>query len=325
MEQKKAKKLDLQSKLLIVAAVVIAALICYMCIEKVIDINNVKAYEAKIVELQQTIGKLYQDFYLGTDEAGEADETDGSDVADDDYWYTAWSECRDELDSLYYADEDITDTIAKLLFIRGVHIIWAQNISDLSKYPIADPRVTTEIDGQVYVKRDVLYSDVVKEYSRIFTGDLLEERLNQNFAEIDGYLYVVAGGGDLGESVVNVEVTKVSESNGEFTYRVKYDLQATGGNISQENNTCTMVIKSVGNGYAISSLEFDEPEEETPEQDVTEQDTTAQGNTEQGTPAQDNSEQNDAEQDNTEQDNAEQSGAEQNDAEQDNTEPTDAE
>lgn len=277
MEEKKTKKLDLQSKLLIAAAVVIAGLICYMCIEKVIDNKNVAAYETKIVELQQTIGRLYKEMYLGSGES--EDDTDKAEN-DEDYWYNAWTQYNDELNSLYYADEDITDTMAKILFIRGINKMWAQNISDLTKYPIAEPRVTTEVDGRIYVKRDVQYADVVKEYSRIFTGDLLEERLNERFIEIDGYLYVAAGGEDVGESVVNVEVTKVSESNGEFTYSVKYNLEAENGDLS-DYRTCTIVIKSVGNSYAISSLEFDEVEEDEEDQDEAEQVTDEQNDAEQ--------------------------------------------
>lgn len=286
MEEKKTKKLDQQSKLLIAAAVVIAVLICYMCVEKVIDINNVKAYEAKIVELQQTIGRLYQDIYLGTDEPGNTDGAGGIDIdADEDYWYNAWSQSNDELNSLYFADEDITDTMAKILFIRGVNKIWSQDIYDLSKYPIADPRVTTEIDGQVYVKRDVLYADFVKEYSKIFTGDMLDESLNDGFKEIDGYLYVAAGGEASGNTAMKVEVTKVSESNGEFTYSVKYELS---GSPSEDFRYATIVIKAVGNGYAISGLEFEEaqePEEETTdteEADV-EQEDTEEDNANEGT------------------------------------------
>lgn len=303
----KKKKLDLQSKLLIAAAVVIAGLICYMCVEKVIDNKNVAAYESKIVELQQTIGKLYQQIYLGPkDEEGEADNTHVSSGNDEDFWYNAWSASNDELNSLYYADEDITDTIAKLLFVRGVNKIWAQNISDLINYPIADPRVTTEVDGKIYIKRDVLYADVVKEYSRIFTGSLLEERLNERFIDIDGYLYVSAGGGDLGETVGQVEVTKVSESNGEFTYKVKYNLELPSGDYSEEYRTGTIVIKAVGNSYAISSLEFDEVEPNEPEQGVTEQDNTEQNVTEQNS-----AEQNGAEENNTTQADTSQAGTSQ--------------
>lgn len=288
----KKRKLDFQSILLIAAAVIIAALICYMCIEKGIDNKNVAAYETKIVELQQTIGRLYQEIYLGTDdESNEAEE-------DSDTWYYAWSNCREELDSIYFTDEDITDTMAKILFVRGANIVWSQDVYDLSKFPIADPRVTTEIDGKVYVKRDVLYSNLVETYSRLFTGNLLDEQLNK-FIEIDGYIYVLTGAVDaenVGNTAADVEVTRVSESNGEYTYRVKYEI---GGAPSEDIRYATMVLKTIGNSFAISSLEFDE-DEETAEQDVTEQDVTEQENSEQDVTEQDNTEQENSEQDNIE-------------------------
>lgn len=276
---KKNIKLDFKSKLLIAAAVIIIAMICFISIIMAFNNKNTKAYEAKNIELQQTIGRLYQEMYLGSDESD-------ANAGDEDYWYNEWLKNNEELNSMYNSDEDITDVIAKILFIRGVNKMWAQNISDLTKYPIAEPRVTTEIDGKIYTKRDVLYADVVDEYSKVFTGALLEERLNDSFIEIDGYLYVVAGGEDVGESVVDVEVIKVSEADGEFTYRVTYDLEASNGEITQENNTCTLVIQSVGNSFAISSLVFDKVEDAEVKEEITEEETTEEETTEQETTTQ---------------------------------------
>ena len=62
----KEKKLDFNSKLLIAAAVLVAIMLCYICVDKVVDNKNVEAYEAKIVDLQQRIADLHKEYYLGS-------------------------------------------------------------------------------------------------------------------------------------------------------------------------------------------------------------------------------------------------------------------
>ena len=62
----KRSKLDFNTKLLIASAVVIAVLLAYTCVDKIMDNKNAEAYEAKIVELQQRIAELHKEYYLGS-------------------------------------------------------------------------------------------------------------------------------------------------------------------------------------------------------------------------------------------------------------------
>lgn len=259
MNKKKNGRLDLQSKLLIAAAVIIAGLVCYMCVEKVIDNKNAAAYEARSIELQQTIARLEAELYLGKGDSKDDDDEADSVDSEEDYWEKAAMEFQDELISVYYTDEDIADTMAKILFRKAILKITDLRISDMNEYPESEPQVTTEINEKTYIKRDVLYADVVKEYSRIFTGDLLDDLLSERFIEKDGYLYVLEGGGDGGTDIYEVELTKASESDGEITYSVKYNTKAMNGDVS-DYSTCTITLKAVDNGYALSQFDFDDAE-----------------------------------------------------------------
>lgn len=251
----KKRKFDIQSILLISAAVVIAGLICYMCVEKSIDNKNVAAYESKIVDLQKTIGNLYQEIYLGSDDTDNNDNSSEADGADGKYWEDTAMEYQEELISTYYTNEDIMDTMARILFKKAVLKISNIRLSDMREYPEAVPGDTTEIEGTTYVKRDAMYADVLEEYSRIFTGDLLDQIINERFVEKDGYLYVSEGDGAGGSGLHDVEVTRVSETDGEITYNVKFNFEAPDGSIS-DYETCTITLKAVGNSYAISATDY---------------------------------------------------------------------
>ena len=110
------------------------------------------------------------------------------------------------------------------------------------------------INGVKYQKRNVLYSDVEKEYSEIFTGEALKKVLGKRFAEVDGYLYVSYGGAT-GWNISNIKVSRVSESNNGIEYIVKYNDINEDDSVSEERS-CNMTIKLVDGNYRISTTNY---------------------------------------------------------------------
>lgn len=245
MDKKKTTKLDLQSKLLIAAAIVIAILVSYMCVEKVIDNKNIAAYEARSIELQKTIAQLRI----------ELSNVDDLELT---LSHEKWS-VQDELNSLYYTDEDIIDVMAKILFMKATDKIIDAHTSDFSYYFLSEDEFITAVDGIRYRKTDVLYADVVDKYSKIFTGDLLDEILSERFIEIDGYLYISVDTDACEEITEMVEVERLSEADGEINYRVKYGSELINDDVL-EYKYCSMTVKEVDDSYRVSYIDFGKTE-----------------------------------------------------------------
>lgn len=150
--------------------------------------------------------------------------------------------------------ESKVDEIAKDLFEKGSEKIRETQYNDYFEYERERPIVSTFINDDVYEKRTVLYSDVKKEYSEIFTGDVLENVLSIRFIEIDGYLYVRAGGAT-GWDVTNVNLERISETNGEIEYLVTYNNVNIDGGVEEEE-TCKMTVKLVDGNYRISKTDY---------------------------------------------------------------------
>ena len=145
------------------------------------------------------------------------------------------------------------DEIAKKLFENGSEKIRETEYSDYSEYEQADPTVEKKINGNIYTKRNVLYEDVKKEYSKIFTGEALEKFLNIRFANVDGYLYVMEGGAS-GYSITNIKLTRTSSDNNTVKYSIKYNDMFEEEVYEEES--CNMTIKLENNEYKISEINY---------------------------------------------------------------------
>ena len=146
------------------------------------------------------------------------------------------------------------DEIAKDLFERGSQKIRETQYTDYYQYEKAQPLTEKTINGEIYEKRNVLYSDVEKEYSEIFTGEALTFVLGKRFAEIDGYLYVIHGGAT-GWDITNIRVSRISENNNEIQYTVTYNDVEIDDSITEEYS-CKMTVKLVDGNYRISETDY---------------------------------------------------------------------
>lgn len=149
---------------------------------------------------------------------------------------------------------EASDEIAKSLFEKGSQKIRETQYTDYSQYEAVQPTVEKTIDGVKYQKRDVLYSDVEKEYSEIFTGEALKNVLGKRFAEVDGDLYVSYGGAT-GWDVTDIEVSKVSEKNNEIEYTVTYKDVNIDDSVTEEKS-CKMIVEFDDGNYRISSTNY---------------------------------------------------------------------
>lgn len=145
------------------------------------------------------------------------------------------------------------DEIAKSLFEKGSQKIRETSYSDYFEYEVVQPVIEKKVKGITYQKRNVLYADVEKEYSEIFTEEALKNVLGKRFVEIDGDLYVSYGAAS-GWDVENIKVSKVSENNDEIEYIVTYNdvVEETLG----EEKSCEMIIKLVDGNYKISNTNY---------------------------------------------------------------------
>ena len=160
---------------------------------------------------------------------------------------------KKEEDKLSEVNNKNIDEIAKKLFDNGAEKIRETEYSDYSEYEQADPTVEKKINGNIYTKRNVLYEDVKKEYSKIFTGEALEKFLNIRFANVDGYLYVMEGGAS-GYSITNIKLTRTSSDNNTVKYSIKYNDMFEEEVYEEES--CNMTIKLENNEYKISEINY---------------------------------------------------------------------
>ena len=161
------------------------------------------------------------------------------------------------IDTTIEDDEELDDIdkIAKDLFEKGSFKIRETHYSDYYEYKVAEPVVDKEINGNMYRKTNVLYSEIENKYAEIFTGEALKEVLNIRFTEIDGYLYVMWGGAS-GWGVTNIKVSKISEENNEINYLIKYNNVNVADIVELEEQSCNMTIKLVDGNYRISATDY---------------------------------------------------------------------
>lgn len=150
---------------------------------------------------------------------------------------------------------DDIDKIAKDLFEKGSLKIRETHYSDYYEYENKTERVDKEINGNTYLKSNLLYSEIENKYAEIFTGEALKEILNIRFANVDGYLYIKCGGAS-GWGVTNIKVSKISEGNNEINYLIKYNNVNVADIVDLEEQSCNMTIKLVDGNYRISATDY---------------------------------------------------------------------
>ena len=275
MKENKKRKINLVAVLLAVAVAVNVAMSAYICVDKVNDIKtnsehestvsdmqkNIDESQKKIDDLQKNIDDLQE--YINTASTNLSSVTDlqmqvDSLVANNEYYQYRIYLLTEQIDLMFTDDQNSADIkFAKEMFEKGAGKIIAILSSDYSQYPMAKPHKEAMINDRPFEKRDVLYSDVVKEFSEIFTGDALErvfESLDDRLAEKDGYLYTRTAGAS-GWGVQNIKINKVSETDKEKTYQVKSESTAADGEVFAVN-ICTMTIKQVDGSYRISEFDY---------------------------------------------------------------------
>lgn len=265
MKENKKRKINLMAFFLTVAVAVNVAMSVYICVDKVNDIKTVSEHESTVSDMQKNIDDLQKnvDDLQNFINSASPDLSSASDlqrqveslIANNEYLEHERMNLIEQLDLMFTDDQSSADIkLAKELFEKAAEKIIEIRSSEFDKYPIAEPYKEVRINGFLYEKRDALYSDVVKEYSEIFTGDALETVLNDRFAEIDGYMYIVPWGTS-GWGIENIKIQIFSESGDEITYKVKSDCTAANGEVF-DINICTMTVKQVDGNYRISQFDY---------------------------------------------------------------------
>ncbi|MCH5171165.1 MAG: hypothetical protein J1F24_07745 [Oscillospiraceae bacterium] len=268
MKENKKRKKFLVAVLLTVAVAVNVAMSAYICVDKVNDIKTNSEHESTVSDMQKNIDDLQKNIddlqeYVDTASTNLSSVTDlqmqvDSLVANNEYYQYRIYLLTEQIDSMFTDDQSSADIqFAKEMFEKGAGKIIAILSSDYSQYPMAKAYDKIVINDWPFEKRDVPYSDVVKEFSEIFTGDALERvlgSLDDRLAEKDGYLYTRTAGAS-GWGVQNIKINKVSESDDEKTYQVKSESTAADGEVFAVN-ICTMTIKQVDGSYRISEFDY---------------------------------------------------------------------
>lgn len=232
MEKKETIKVGVFAFLLILAIIAIAVMVCYIYVykhntnEEIARLEeNSNNLQNKVEELQGTISKI------------------GNIITPDEKKTTETNNTNNSNSGNNTSNSANVESIAKKLFEEGSEKIRETFYSDFYQYDKTRPIVefVDKSNGITYYKTDKLYSDVKKEYAKIFTGEALGKILAKRFANIDGYLYVSAGGAT-GWDITNIKLSKVSEENNEIKYIVKYCDVLIEDSVSEEKS-CNMTIK----------------------------------------------------------------------------------
>lgn len=241
MEKKKFGILILPLIVFIAAAVAVVFMACYVLSEKA-------DYDEQIIELQAN-GDEMQEKIKDLRSKLEAD-TDWEQWE----WEQRVEKLQDLVDGIESEEPNALDILAYDLFKESSEWILASRLSEMYYFEVANPRVVVEIDGLTYSKRDILYSDVVKFFSEIFTGELLEDFVESNFVEVDGYAYRMEGAGS-GTDVEKVKINRYSESNGKIKCKVICRFEWLNGDLSEENYY-SMTLKFENGRYRVLQTSF---------------------------------------------------------------------
>lgn len=232
------KKGSLLTVFLIIAIILIGVMGVFMYMQKTEADRQIAELENNASKLQETINDLQGkiDTISNTINSNKTPEVDNT---------------QDTTDTI---SDSKADEIAKDLFEKGSQKIRETEYTDYYQYESAQPVTEKTINGVTYQKRNVLYANVEKEYSEIFTGEALKNVLGKRFAEVDGYLYVSYGGAT-GWDVTNIKVSRVSGNNNEIEYTVTYNDVEIDDSIT-EQYSCKMTVKLVDGNYRISKINY---------------------------------------------------------------------
>jgi len=148
-------------------------------------------------------------------------------------------------------EEDVDDT-ALGLFENAVNLIGEVTFTNFEDIERATPADVKEQNGKEYHKTVMSYEDKRDEYDIVFGGKALDKIMNTRFLNVDGVLYVSEGGAT-GWELVETEIEKVSEQNGETKYKANYKLQEEN---AEKPGTCNFTIKEVDGNYLITDIDF---------------------------------------------------------------------
>lgn len=254
MDKRKTASIVLSLIILITAVIAVCVMYFYINAEKDAQINKIAELEKNNANLQGVMDYLQEEV--------------NAMLKTPDELQSKLDALSEELKTIYDADPDALDILATDLFYKGSLEIAKTQFWDYQQYQKFDPddlpdwfeeenyEFEITIDGAVYEYRNELYSWPIEEYGKIFTGDMLEKVADQRFAEIDENLYVKkVDPNAVRWEAVNAELKRVSETDNEIKYSVKYDREENG-KITDKGLTCTMTIKYEEGRYRISDTDF---------------------------------------------------------------------
>lgn len=241
MEKKKNGIIILPMIIFIIAAVAVGAMACYINAEKTEYDEQVAALQADADEMQGMI----KDLRIKLEEAPDETQREMEQRVE---------KLQDLVDAIESENPNALDIIAHDLFKESSEWILASRLSEMYYFQVAHPRVVYETGTSIYSKRDILYSDVVKFFSEIFTGELLEDFVDSRFIDIDGYAYCMEGAGS-GLGVRKIKVYKTSESGNKIQYRASFRGEVASGDLLEEEY-CSMTIKYENGRYRVSQTSF---------------------------------------------------------------------
>lgn len=234
--------------ILVIAITAIFATVHFSSLEKKNHDETVAELQAKIVNLQGTADYLQKKIDIYSNNYDEAQS-----VLDVLY---------DQLKPTYDADPKALDALAEDLFMKAAEKIAKNDYSTFPEYTkrrwdagVTEP-LEYKVDGLRYEMRYYPFYRMEDEYNHLFTGDLLDKVFSKRFIIKEGYLYVKeVGKGAVEWGVANAELTRVSETDDEIKYSVKYDREENG-QITDKGLTCTMTIKYEDGRYKVSDTDF---------------------------------------------------------------------
>ena len=109
------------------------------------------------------------------------------------------------------------------------------------------------IDNCLYHKTSLAYQQAVDEYSKLLTGNALNEFLARYFYNADGVLYVTAAGGRTGFDIKNITITFNGQLNGEYYYTATFDMVFINDESKREESQ--FGVTKIENDYRISSID----------------------------------------------------------------------
>jgi len=112
------------------------------------------------------------------------------------------------------------------------------------------------INGCPYCKTALTYQQAVDHYSEIFTGEALNSFMPRYFYDDGGALYVNGVGGMSGFGIDHIEITYMSQSDGEYFYQAAYNHVMGFEETELSPSECNFSVKKVDGEYRISTIDY---------------------------------------------------------------------